>query len=61
MERHVTLFLHIGDKLMPKSFAKVPTVDETILLGEHGLMKVTRVEEDGEGDTHLYVEPLASQ
>jgi hypothetical protein len=57
LERHVTVFLHLGDKLMPKSFLQVPTEGETILVGEYGRLTVTRVELDGDGDTHLYVTP----
>ena len=61
MERHVTVFLHLGDKLMPKSFLRVPTEGETIVLGEYGHLTVTRVEEDDDGDIHLYVTPLRGE
>ena len=57
MECHVTVFLHLGDRLMPKSFPAAPLVGETIFVGGYGRLTVTRIEYDDEGDTHVYLAP----
>ena len=56
MAQQVTVYLHIGAMLMPKSFALVPRVGEIVSTGRFGKMIVVRVEHDEEGDVHLYLE-----
>ena len=56
MDLTVTVYLHIGDKLMPKTVPAMPCVGEIVEVLGLGKLTVTRVEYDAEGDPHLYLE-----
>ena len=46
----LTFYLHIGDKLMPKTFPAVPREGEIIEVRGLGKLTVSRVEYDADGD-----------
>lgn len=52
----VTVYLHIGGKLMPKTYPAVPHIGEIVQVQGLGRLAVIRIDYDGQGDAHIYLE-----
>ena len=52
----ITVFLHVGHSLMPKSVRELPVVGDIIEAGEHGPLTVSCVAFNEQGDAHVFLE-----
>jgi hypothetical protein len=56
VEQHITVYIHLGDWMMPKNVAAVPELGDLVDAGILGHMRVTRIERDADDDVHLYLD-----